>query len=319
MRQYIARRLLLLIPAALGLTLVIFFLMRVMAGDVAYAILAGEAGEGAVTKEELRELRHKLGTDKPLYEQYIRWAWGIIRLDPGVSLWTERPIVEEIAQRLPVTLELALFTSLVSVSIAIPMGVISAIRQDTWLDYLVRVFSIGGLSLPHFVIATLLVMFLIIWFKWLPPISYVSIFEDPWTNLQQFFFPAITLGYRTNGVICRMMRSCMLEVLREDYIRTAWAKGLRERIIIYRHALKNATLPVVTLIGFQFAFLLGGSVIAETIFSLPGMGKNLVDSITHRDYPVVQAVIVLFGIIVMFSNLVVDILYTWLDPRVRYH
>ncbi|MBI2910343.1 MAG: ABC transporter permease [Chloroflexi bacterium] len=316
MRNYIFRRLALAVVALFGVSLIVFLLMRVLPGDVAMMLLVGQGGEGTVTEAALAAKRAELGTDRPLYEQYLKWIGGFTRLNVGDSLRTGVPVFEEIKNRLPLTFELATMVVIVATLIAIPLGVVSAIRQGSWLDYALRVLSVGGFAMPIFWTGTLIIMGLVFWFRWIPPIGYVSFFEDPLVNLQQLIWPAIAMGYYQSAVITRMTRSCMLEVLRQDYIRTAWAKGLRERMVIYRHALKNAMLPVITLIGAQYAYLLGGTVIMETVFFLPGMGSGLVDSIFFRDYTMVQTIILIFAAIIVAANLVVDILYAALDPRI---
>ncbi|MFH1487248.1 MAG: ABC transporter permease, partial [Chloroflexota bacterium] len=283
MRNYVLRRLLLALVSLIGVSLIIFLLMRVLPGDVAMMLLVGMGGEGTVTEEALAAKRAELGTDRPLHEQYFKWIGGLLRLDAGDSLRTGMPVFEEIKNRFPLTFELATLVVIVATCIAIPLGVMSAIRQGSRLDYALRVLSIGGLALPIFWTGTLIIMALVLWFKWMPPLGYVNLMDDPWANLQQLVWPAVAMGYYQSAVMTRMTRSCMLEVMRQDYIRTAWSKGLRERVVIYRHALKNAMLPVVTLIGVQYAYLLGGTVIMETVFFLPGMGSSLVNSIFFRD------------------------------------
>lgn len=308
----------LFVPTLIGASLVIFAIMRIIPGDVALMILMGEGGEQSATQDALAMLRAKLGTDKPLYEQYGRWMWGLISLNPGNSYWTDEPITKEMQKRFPLTLQLVVLAILFSIMISIPIGVLSALKQDTWVDYVFRVVSILGVAMPTFWTGTLVILFLVLWFRWMPPLGYVDIWKDPFKNLQQIIFPVIVMGYYLTAVNSRMTRSCMLEVMREDYIRTARAKGLREMVVVMRHALKNAVLPLFTLISIEFGHMLGGSVIMETVFTLPGMGRNLVDSIFHRDYPMVQSIIVLLVFIFLFINLAVDLAYAWLDPRIRY-
>jgi peptide/nickel transport system permease protein len=242
----------------------------------------------------------------------------VLRFDFGTSLWTGRPVVEELLIRLPLSLELAFAATMVSVLIAIPFGMLSAVRQDTWVDYLIRVISIGGLAIPSFWVGILVILFLVLWFGWGPPLEFTPPWVDPWANFQQMVWPVATVGYRYAAVTTRMTRSTLLEVLREDYIRTAWAKGLRERAIVIRHALKNAMLPVITLIGTEFAFLIGGLVVTETVFTLNGIGRFVVDAVAHRDYPVVQALVFLIAFGFVIVNLLVDLTYAWFDPRIRY-
>ena len=318
MGQYLARRLLMFVPVLLGVSLLIFGLMRVLPGDVAMMILAGNSGEGSVSQAQLQTLRHQLGTDRPIYEQYGRWIWGLATLDAGRSLKTDQPVLDEIQRRFPITLELAVLTGVIATIIALPLGVVSAIRQNTWLDYAMRFISIAGLAAPTFWIGTLMILAMVRFFDWIPPLGFSSVFDDPVTNMQQIIWPALALGYHFVAVVSRMTRSQMLEVMRQDYIRTAWSKGLRERLVIYRHALKNALIPIVTLMGIQFAFLLGGTVIMETIFVIPGLGRSLVESITYRDYPMVQVIVMLFALVILVSNLLVDLVYAWLDPRISF-
>lgn len=318
MWQYILKRLLLMIPTLLGVALVVFLLMHVVPGDIALLILgAGEQG-GDVNLFELERVRQKLGLDRPLYEQFFSWVWGIVRLDFGTSLWTGAPVIEELWIRLPLTLEVALFATLISTVIAIPLGTLAAVRQDTWVDYGVRVVSIGGLAVPSFWTGILLILFLVIYFQWSPPLVFVPLWEDPWENLKQLFWPIVTVGYRNAAVSTRLTRSAVLEIMREDYIRTAWAKGLREFIVVAKHTLKNAMLPVITIIGAELAFLMGGLVVTETVFTLNGLGRFIVEAILRRDIPVVQTMVLLTAFVIVFVNLIVDLLYAWLDPRISY-
>src|SRR3990172_11011115 len=272
MTDYIIRRLLLMIPTLFLVSVIIFTILRIIPGDVA-SLIATRGGEGIATQEEIQNIREKLGLGDPLYVQYAKFMGGLLKMDVGNSLWSGRPVIEELLTRLPLTIELALLSIIVSVSIAIPIGVLSAIRQDTWVDYLFTVISITGLAVPNFWLGVLIILFLSVWFHWIPPLGYSDFFVDPWKNVQQMIWPAIALGYRLSAIVGRMTRSTMLEVLREDYIRTAWAKGLRERVVIFRNALKNALLPVISIAGLQLGALLGGTVIAETIFTLPGVGR----------------------------------------------
>lgn len=318
MTEYIIRRLLLMIPTLLVVSLIVFTIMRVIPGDVA-ALIATRGGEGIASQEDIAALREKIGLNDPLPIQYAKFIFGLVRFDVGNSLWSGRPVIAELLSRLPLTVELALLAVTTSVSIAIPIGVMSAMRQDTWVDYVFRVISISGLALPSFWLGVLIILFLSIYFRWIPPLGYTDVFVDPWKNIQQMIWPALALGFRLSAIVSRMTRSTMLEVLREDYIRTAWAKGLRERVIIFRHALKNALLPVITITGLQLGVLLGGTVIAETIFTLPGVGRFLIDSINHRDYPVVQTIVMWLAIVFSFINLSVDLAYAWLNPRIRFH
>jgi peptide/nickel transport system permease protein len=316
--QYIVKRILLMIPTLLGAALVVFLLMNVVPGDIAMLVLgAGEQG-GDVQLVELERVRQKLGLNRPLYEQFFSWLWGIVRLDFGKSLWTGAPVIEELRIRLPLTFEVAIFATLISALIAIPLGTLAAIRQDTWIDYSVRVFSIGGQAVPNFWTGVVLILFLVIWFQWSPPLVFVPLWEDPWENFKQLVWPIVTVGYRNAAISTRLTRSAVLEVMREDYIRTAWAKGLREGVVVAKHTLKNAMLPVITIIGAEFAILMGGLVVTETVFTLNGLGRFVVDAILHRDIPVVQTMVLLTAFVIVFINLIEDLLYAWFDPRISY-
>lgn len=317
MWQYIVKRLLLMIPTLIGAALVIFLLMNIIPGDVALLIIGGDQG-GDINPHELEKLRDQLGLSRPLYVQFFSWLWGVLRLDFGNSLWTGAPIMEEIMIRLPLTLEVAIAATIVSTIIAIPLGTLAAIRQDTWIDYVVRVISIGGLAIPAFWTGIMIILFLVIYFEWGPPLEFVSIMEDPWENLKQLIWPIVSVGYRNAAVTARMTRSTVLEVMREDYIRTAWAKGLHERVVIVKHAFKNAFIPVVTIIGQQFSVLLGGTVIVEFIFLQPGVGSLMLDAVVLRDYTLIQGAVLFFAVVTVVMNLLVDLSYAWLDPRIRY-
>jgi peptide/nickel transport system permease protein len=267
---------------------------------------------------ELDELRAKLGTDRPLYVQYGTWVWGMLQLDFGESLFFEEPVAHDLIEKFPITLQLAVMAMLIAVVLAVPLGVISALKQDSPADYAARVISIAGVALPNFWVGILIVYFLVLWFNWMPPLGYANLWEDPATNLQQFIFPALALGFFEMAFTARVTRSSMLEVYREDYTRTARGKGLAERVVVFRHALKNALLPVITISGFQFGRLLAGTVVIENIFMIPGVGMLLVDSVFHRDYTAVQAVVVVITVSVLVLNLVLDVIYGWLNPRIRY-
>ncbi|MCH8189949.1 MAG: ABC transporter permease [Chloroflexi bacterium] len=318
MKNYIIRRFFQFIPVLIGVSILIFILMRIVPGDVALMILIGPEGTGEVDPIQLEALRDELGLNRPLPVQYFTWVGGMLKGDFGHSLRTDIPVFDEIRTRFPLTFEIATLTVLLSMSIALPLGIIMAMRQDTWIDYIARIVTIGGLAMPNFWVATLMLLFMVIWFNWIPPLGYEHIWDDPWANFQQVIWGALGLGYLLAAVVARMTRSTLLEVLRQDYIRTAWAKGLRERSVVVRHALKNALLPVVTIVGLQYAALIGGTVIMEQIWNLPGLGQSLIVSINSRDFPMVQALVMLFAIIILFANLIVDLLYAWLDPRVRY-
>ncbi|ETX08943.1 ABC transporter permease [Candidatus Entotheonella palauensis] len=317
MWQYIMKRVLLMIPTLFGAALLVFLIMNIIPGDIALLIIGGDQG-GDIDPQELENLREQLGLNRPLFVQFFSWLWGVIRLDFGTSLWTGAPVLEELAIRFPLTLEVAIAATLVSTIIAIPLGTIAAIRQDTWIDYVVRVISIGGLAIPSFWTGILIILFLVLLFEWSPPLEFVSLIEDPRENFNQLIWPIVSVGYRYAAVTTRMTRSTVLEVMREDYIRTAWAKGLREKVVVVKHTLKNAVLPVITIIGTEFAFLIGGLVVTETVFTLNGIGSFLVDAIAHRDIPVVQSLIIMIAFTFVFVNLVIDLLYAWIDPRISY-
>src|ERR671930_2047420 len=285
MHKYVLRRVLLAVPVLLLSSLIVFSLMRVMPGDALVALM-GESGN--VGERELAKLRGDLGLDRPYYEQYGLWLWQMVSLTPGHSIFTNEPIAVSLRKAIPVTLELAALAMVIGIVIAVPVGVLSATRQDTTSDYVGRVVAVSGLSLPDFWLGTLVITFAAIWFRWIPPLGYASFWDAPWRNLQQFLLPAAVLGFRLSAATMRMTRSTVLEVLREDYVRTAWAKGLGGRIVVYKHALKNALIPVVTIVGGQLGTLLAGTGVVETIFALPGLGGLTVEAILYRDNPVVQ-------------------------------
>lgn len=316
MGKYILKRLFLMIPTLLGVAVLIFFLMRVVPGDIVELRFAGESA--FAQKENLDIERVRLGLDKPLWQQFVAWMTGIVRLDFGTSMWTGSPIIEEIKLRFALSLQLAVMATVIAVLLAIPLGVIAAIKQDTWVDYVVRVSSIAGLATPSFWLGILLILGLLIIFRWLPPMVYTPLWVNPWQNLAQLIWPALAVGYRYSAVATRMTRSAMLEVLREDYIRTARAKGLWERLILSRHALKNAMLPVLTVIALEFAFLMGGLVVTEQVFNLNGLGLLFVESVAHRDYTLTQALVLLVAFVFIFVNFLMDLMYAWLDPRIRF-
>jgi peptide/nickel transport system permease protein len=317
MLTYIVRRILLMIPTLLGAVTLIFLLMRLLPGDVALYILGADEG-AELNREAVAQIRRELGLDQSLPVQYGQWLWGVVRLDFGTSYWTKQPVIEELAQRYPMTANLAVLSLLLSTAIAVPVGVLSAVKQDTLADYAARIFVITGLSLPNFWLAILIILGLVHYFKWLPPLDYAPFWADPWLNLKQLVFPAMATGYRLSAIGARMTRSSVLEVLRDDYVRTARAKGLRERAVVLKHALKNALLPVITITSVELLILFGGLVVVETVFTIPGIGRFLVDAIIHRDYPSIQALVFVFSAFVVVVNLLVDLLYAVLDPRIRY-
>ncbi|MCH7692759.1 MAG: ABC transporter permease [Proteobacteria bacterium] len=322
MYQYIFKRVVLMIPTLLGAAFVVFFLLRAIPGDVCEIRMAGT---GLYADPEMIELcRTNLGLNDPLYVQFFSFIFGFFTFDLGESMWTGKPITFEIGLRFQLSLQVAIMATIVAILISIPLGTISAIKQDTWIDYVVRTFSIAGIAMPSFWLGIMIILGLLIytqaWFgtPWMPPIEYVSPFEDPLGNMAQLIWPAVATGYRYSAVATRMTRSALLEVLREDYIRTARAKGLLEKVIINRHALKNSLLPVVTVFGIEFAFLMGGLVVTEQVFNLNGLGKLFVESVLNQDFAMTQALVMVVVAVFVFTNFVIDLFYAWLDPRIRY-
>jgi peptide/nickel transport system permease protein len=313
-KQYILRRLALAVPTLLLVSVIVFSMMRLMPGDVVLRMVEGHAYAPTVDA-----LRTELGLDRPAHVQYVEWVGGILtRGDFGTSYWTRQPILDEFTRRFPVTLGLAALTILVSVVLGILVGIVSAVRQDTVSDYVGRVFAILALSIPYFGLAVLVVVLPAIWFKWTPVWTYVAFTVDPLENLKIMIVPALIFGVTRAGPIMRIMRSALLEVLRQDYIRTAWSKGLPERTVVLRHALKNAMIPVISLVGLQTPLYIGGSVIMESIFRLPGVGLFFFEALTRLDYPVVQSVNLIVAALVVGLNLAIDLTYAFLDPRIRY-
>jgi peptide/nickel transport system permease protein len=323
MLRYVIKRLLLMIPTLFGAALLIFLLMRAIPGDICYLRLA--AGGGTVPEDVLLNCRRELGLDQPLLIQFWTFIKGLITFDLGNSMWTNRPIVDEVALRFQLSLQVAIMATLTAIIISIPLGTLAAVRQNTWIDYFVRTFTIAGIAMPSFWLGILIILGILVTSKalfgnaWMPPISYVPIWQDPWHNLSMLIWPALATGYRYSAVATRMTRSAVLEVLREDYVRTARAKGLYEKLVINRHALRNALLPVVTIIGIEFAFLMGGLVVTEQVFNLNGLGKLFVESVLNHDYAMTQALVMMVVAIFALTNFVVDIIYAWLDPRIRYN
>jgi len=314
-KTYVLQRLVIALLTLLGMSVVIFVLLRLAPGDIVDILFATA---GYISPSEKQALMKELGIDRPYVIQYLDWLRQVVTGDLGKSYRYDLPAWEVIRPLVPVTLELAALSMVFAVLIGVPAGVVSAVRQDTTLDYLLRVFSLAGLSMPAFWLGMVIILGLVSWFAWIPPLTYVSPTKDLKLHLIQFLLPALAVGYRSSALIMRITRSSLLEVMREDYIRTAWAKGQTGRIVIWRHALKNALLPVVTVIGIEFAFLIGGLVVTETVFNLPGVARFLVQAILWRDYPVVQNLVMFTAIVVILSNLIVDMLYGVLDPRVRY-
>ncbi|MBA7481024.1 Dipeptide transport system permease protein DppB [subsurface metagenome] len=324
MRAYIIRRLLLLIPTMFIVTLIIFFLVRLIPGDIIDAMMALPGAE----EIDRAEVEHAMGLDAPIFVQYGRWMGVVPQMDGsfsgilegkfGDSWWKGKSVLELVGNRWPVTLELGFLGFIVSQLIALPVGVYSALRQDEWGDYIARSFAILCISVPGFWLGTMVIVMPSIWWGYMPPIMHVPFTEDPIGNLRMFIIPAIVLGMAMGGQVMRMTRTMMLEVLRQDYIRTAWAKGLRERVVVIRHALKNALIPVITIMGLQVPIMVGGTVIIETIFCLPGMGRLMLDAILRRDQPIVSAIMVILALTIVSVNLMVDLTYGYLDPRVQY-
>ena len=321
MSQYFARRVLLFIPTILLATILVFGLFWIVPGDAAMMILTGDEGDsgGRVTDEDLAKLRADLGLDRHVVVQYGDWVWNLLQGDLGTSTWYRVPVLDEIKGRFFITMELAVLAIVMAFIVAVPLGVISAVKQDTGVDYASRVIALIGVAMPNFWIGILMVYALAYFTGWLPPLGYSSLWSDPGKNMVQLIFPALALAFHDLGFTARVARSAMLEVMREDYMRTARSKGLKEWTVIGRHGLKNALLPVITVSGYQFGRLLGGVIIIESIFVVPGVGTMLIDAIIHRDFIVLQAVVLLTAAIVLALNLVIDLMYGVLDPRIRYN
>ncbi len=315
MLTYILRRLILVIPTLIGVAVAVFFLIRVMPGDVVVVKLRADGAQ--VTEDAIQAERKRLGLDKPLALQFADYMWGLARLDLGKSLWTGESVAKEIAIRFPVSFQVSIMATLIAVLIAVPLGTLSAVYRDTWIDNVIRVLAVSGLAIPGFWLGMLIILGLLAFFNWLPKIGYVSIFEDPITNLSALIWPALSVGYRYAAVVTRMMRSALLEVMREDYIRTARAKGVFQKLVVRRHAVRNALLPVVTVVGLEFAFLIGGLVVTEQVFNLNGIGKLFVDAATRGDFTLIQGLVLLIATIFVIVNLIVDVIYAFLDPRIR--
>ncbi len=316
MWKYLLKRFLLMFPTLIGVAVVTFFLIRVIPGDVVELRMAGD--RGAVSDEILKQERARYGLDQPIWKQFVVWTVGMLRLDFGTSMWTGSPIWDEIKLRFALSLQVAIMSTIVAVLLAVPLGIVAALKQDSWVDYAVRIFSIAGLACPSFWLGILFILTFLIVFKWLPPMVYTPFWVNPWQNMLQLIWPALAVGYRYSAVATRMTRSAMLEVLREDYVRTARAKGLAQRLILVRHALKNALLPVITVIALEFAFLIGGLVVTEQVFNLNGIGLLFVQAVAHRDYTLIQALVMLVAGIFIFVNFAMDVMYAWVDPRIRY-
>lgn len=315
MLSFTLRRIALMVPTLLGVAVLTFVLLRVVPGDVVEVKLRSDGA--AVTQAAVQAERVRLGLDRPLLNQFGRWMGGLVTGDLGTSMWTGRPVAQEIGVRIGLTLQVAVMAAVIAVVIAVPLGTLSALFRDTWLDYAVRIFTIAGLAVPSFWLGMLIVLGLLTAFHWSPPVTYTPLWQDPVKNLSQLIWPALAVGYRYAAVVARMVRSSVLEVLQEDYIRTARAKGVWESRVVARHAMRNAMLPAVTVVGLEFAFLIGGLVVTEQVFNLNGIGRLFVDAVTRSDFVLVQALIMFLALVFVVTNLAVDLLYGVLDPRVR--
>lgn len=316
MTRYIANRLVLMIPTLIGVAIITFFLLRVVPGDIVQVKMLADGG--SVSPDAIEAERIRLGLDQPLLVQFLVWLKGLFRLDLGDSMWTGQRVTEEIATRFGVTLQVAIMATMFAVLIAVPLGTFSALKRGTWIDYLMRLITMGGLALPTFWVGMLLLLGLLRYANWLPPMTYVPIYEDPWVNITQLIWPAMVVGYRFASVLARLIRSSLLDVLGEDYIRTARAKGVNERSVVWVHALRNALLPAVTVVGLEFAFLIGGLVVTEQVFNLNGIGRLFIQAVNHNDFTMIQGMVMMFAAIYVLANLVVDLLYAVIDPRIRY-
>ncbi|MDZ4789723.1 MAG: ABC transporter permease [Hyphomicrobiales bacterium] len=316
MARYIFKRLLYMIPTLFGVAALIFFMLRVVPGDIVELKLRGDGAN--VSEESIQAERTRLGLNRPLYVQFGDWMVGVATFDLGKSMWTETPVIDEIQNRFTLTIQVAFMATIIAVLLALPLGIISALYKDSWIDQVIRLFTIGGLAMPSFWVGMIIILTLLNVFNWLPPITYTPIWVDPVANLSQLIWPALAVGYRYSAVLTRMVRSQIIEVMLEDYIRTARAKGVYERLVIGRHALRNALLPAITVLGLEFAFLIGGLVVTEQVFNLNGIGRLFVQAVTKNDFTLVQGIVMLIAVIFILTNLLVDILYAYLDPRIRY-
>lgn len=316
MLRYSIHRFLMMFPTLLGVAVLVFFMLRIMPGDIVELKLLAEGGN--VTQEMLDIERARLGLDKSLWAQFTDWMGGLLTGDLGVSMWTGKSVAYEIGIRLELSLEVAIIATILATVIALPLGTLAALFKDRWPDHAIRVFAIAGLAVPSFWLGMIIILSLLFAFNWIPPLTFTSLVDDPYENLKQLIWPAMAVGYRYSAVATRMTRSTILEVLQEDYIRTARAKGVFERLVVARHAMRNAMLPVVTVIGLEFAFLIGGLVVTEQVFSLNGIGKLFVDTVSRGDYTMIQALVMLVAGFFIFVNFLIDLLYAVLDPRIRY-
>jgi len=318
MLRFVLHRFLMMIPTLLGVAVLVFFLLRLMPGDPVATMLLGDAGGANISKEMIDSERARLGLDQPLWVQFFKWFGGVVQGDFGISMWTGKSVAYEIGIRLELSLQVAVMATILAVLLALPLGTLSAIFKDTWIDQSIRVFSIAGLAVPSFWLGMIIILLLLTYFSWIPPLTFTPFFQNPWENLSQLIWPALAVGYRYSAVSTRMMRSSILEVLQEDYIRTARAKGVLERLVVARHAMRNALLPVVTVIGLEFAFLIGGLVVTEQVFNLNGIGKLFVQAVARSDFTMIQALVLLVSVFFVLVNFVMDLMYAFLDPRIRY-
>ncbi len=316
MLRYIIKRILYMIPTLFGVAALIFLMLRIVPGDIVELKLRGDGA--AVSEETIQAERKRLGLDRPLYQQFTDWMVGVATFNFGKSMWTEAPVVDEISTRFGLTIEVAILATIIAILLALPLGIMSALYKDSWIDHLIRIVTIGGLAMPSFWVGMLIILALLFTFDWLPPLTYTPIWVDPVANLSQLIWPALAVGYRYSAVLTRMVRSSIIEVMLEDYIRTARAKGVFERLVIARHALRNALLPAITVLGLEFAFLIGGLVVTEQVFNLNGVGRLFVQAVIRNDFTLTQGIVMLIAVIFILSNLIVDILYAVLDPRIRY-
>ena len=315
MKTYLIKRFGLALLAVVGSSILIFFIMRIIPGDPVTALLA--QAELGLTTQEIESMREQFGLHLPIYQQYLKWVGDILTLDPGISLIRQTSVTSDFGRAFPVTAELTVISLIFVIVFSLVLGTITAVRQDSWLDYLIRVSAIGGLAIPVFWIGIMVILAMLFWFNYTNPLVYVPFSRDPVTNLQQFLLPAFIGSIRSIAICARMVRSSMLDILEEDYIRTAYAKGLRESVVVMRHALKNAFMPVATLYGVSLIGLFNGVVVVEVVFNLPGLGRLLVGAVAARDYPTVQFLILVSVVFASAINLLVDLTYAMLDPRVR--
>ena len=318
MLRFIIHRFLLMIPTLIGVAVLVFFLLRMMPGDPVATMLLGDGGGANMPPEVIEQERARLGLDQPIWVQFFKWFWSALQGDFGVSMWTGQPVLYEIGIRLELSLQVAVMATILAILLALPLGTLSAVFKDTWIDHSIRVFSIAGLAVPSFWLGMIIILLLLTWFSWIPPLTFTPFLKDPWENLSQLIWPALAVGYRYSAVSTRMMRSSILEVLQEDYIRTARAKGVFERLVVARHAMRNALLPVVTVIGLEFAFLIGGLVVTEQVFNLNGIGKLFVQAVARSDFTMIQGLVLLVSVFFVLINFVIDLMYAFLDPRIRY-